>query len=384
MSSSSSSSESCEDIIEHIDMIMNDVCRFRGVVQKLFSDVNPHNRSFMSVSTPLTAGYSETPVVRNQISTLLQSAKLHLDIIKNIDARLKQKKTPIRTILLGEPDRSGMDKMKSKIDASLHSISKHLEKKRFKTYDVEESDEFEPQKKEKTLVSPSSKIQKMLSREESSFKDCGEILTELKTGRAREFFSVMDLVKMIKTSDNCSSAYIKLADLFIVNIILKDNVPLQATVFSVDEPIFDISTSRHKINRQISKICCQALDYYRSHPVYKNYPFQAFMIYFAHYRRFMTEKCAYCETIMAPPNIMEIPFFRDFETTKPYHMHHIPVTRRFDLGLPGTEEYRPKDSIKKTSATSSSDINTPMSVSATQTPLPSSSSKMDVTSGVEE
>lgn len=208
--SSSSSSESCEDIIENIDIIMNDVCRFRSVVQKIFSDVNPHNRSFLNVSTPLTAGYSEVPVVRNQISTLIQTAKIHLDNLKNIDARLKQKKTATRAILLGEVDRSGMDKMKNKIDANLQVISKHLEKKRFKAYDAEESEEFEPPKKGKTLVSPSSKIQKILPRDESSFKDCGEILAELKTGRTRDFFSMVDLVKITKTSDNFSSAYVSL------------------------------------------------------------------------------------------------------------------------------------------------------------------------------
>jgi len=213
MSSSQSNSESYEDVLEMIEFLIDEVTKFRSSIHRLLTELNPHNRSALPMIAPFSPS-TETPV-RDHVISCIKEAGKHLDNLKNCDpARHKNqptqtlKKHILKTVLLGEVDRTGFDKIRNKVESTLHQMTKKRERKLYMKADDSEAYETLESPTKKVFVPTSTKVQKIMTRDESSYTPL-ELIQELKTypSKVQQFFSILDVVK-VETTGNITSLHV--------------------------------------------------------------------------------------------------------------------------------------------------------------------------------
>ena len=211
------SHESADDVIEKVDEMIDLISKFRSSVHTIFTELNPHNRTLVShqVSVPNIikeenpeASHSEPTPYRTHISSCFQHASSYLAKLKDYQKvnLTSSKYSGLKTILNGSVDRQGVDKLKSKVDSTLQTLSKEIEKKRYVREDPGDLELFETPRKERMKTSPNSVIHKISKRDESSYKDPQELLSELKdkSGKFHNYFSIVDLLSIHKDDNHCS------------------------------------------------------------------------------------------------------------------------------------------------------------------------------------
>ncbi|KAL9650762.1 hypothetical protein ABK040_001814 [Willaertia magna] len=324
-----------EYALEQIDFLLEEVRKLRGSMRNLFSEVYPLNKI-------VSVGSGATPF-REHVISCITSATEHLTTLKSYDPQQPQnQQNPRRVILrsvLSNEEKLIPDRDRIKIEKILKNVAKKRERNYYAEEDEEDLDENSPStvlneiaRKQQKILSSSSKIRKLVENDESSYSDPIELLKEMKK-KVKDYFAVVDVLYHDKQMTSTHSVLaLKIYDLFTCLIVLKGVVPLNITIYGMDEDINNReSCSKYHIFRKMSNSCCKAIEYYNQHSNYKTYPFQALMIYICSFRRVFNDKCNECGNMLIPPLVLEPPAFRDFETLKPYHTCHIPIQRRKEI-----------------------------------------------------